>query len=263
MTMPDAAQNMNESQPRLGRGRIISILVLGSAALAVLVMLGSWQLERMAWKEGLLSAIAQRIEKPAQTIDDIRDARDRGEAIDYDPVALRGRFDHSGERYFLATRNGEAGWHAYTPLQIEGSDRWIFVNRGFVPYAMKDPASRMAGNPVGTMDLTGLAREAPIEKPGSFLPDNDPSQNVFFWRSVSDMAKGLSLPADKVLPFFVDAGPGAAEGGYPIGGVTVVDLPNNHLQYAITWFSLAAALFVMLALFVRHLLRGRPRAPMG
>ena len=263
MTIRDTAGDMGEETPPLGRARVVAILVSGLAALAILLGLGAWQVERMAWKEGLLTSIAQRIQSPPQTIESLQRDFEGGVPIDYKPVGLRGTFDHSGERYFLATRNGEAGWHVYTPLRIEGSDRWIFVNRGFVPYAQKNPDTRRAGNPTGEVELRGLAREAPAGKPGSFLPDNDPAQNVFFWRSVTDMAKGLSLPADKVLPFFIDAGPGAAEGGYPVGGVTVVDLPNNHLQYAITWFSLAAALFVMLALFVRHLLRSRRGATTG
>ena len=248
---------------RLGRGRIAAIFVTGFCALAVLIALGTWQVERMGWKDQLLATIDQRIHQPPRSIEALLAGESAGEPIDYVPVRLSGTFDHAGERYFLATREGEAGWHVYTPFRLSGSERWLFVNRGFVPYAMKDEATRPAGNPTGFVDITGLARTAPTEKPGSFLPDNDPKQNVFFWRNVADMAKGLSLPADAALPFFVDASPDSSMPGGPIGGVTVVDLPNNHLQYAITWFSLAAALFVMLALFTRHLLT-RPRdARMG
>lgn len=242
---------------RLGRGRVVAILVVGFAALGLLIALGTWQLERKSWKETMLASIDARIHQPPRAVEDVLALQQAGEAIDYLPVRLRGVFDHSGERYFLATRQGEAGWHVFTPLRLDGSDRWIFVNRGFVPYAMKEPATRAAGNPSGPVEIEGLTRSAPAEKPGSFLPDNDPAKNVFFWRNVADMARGLALPGDKVLPFFVDAGPGAAAGGVPIGGVTVIDLPNDHLQYAITWFSLALALAVMLALFVRHLVQRR------
>lgn len=248
---------------RLGRGRIAAIFVTGFCALAVLIALGAWQVERMGWKDQLLATIDQRIHQPPRSIDALLAGEAAGEPIDYVPVHLSGTFDHAGERYFLATREGEAGWHVYTPFRLSGSERWLFVNRGFVPYAMKDEATRPAGNPTGFVDITGLARTAPTEKPGSFLPDNDPKQNVFFWRNVADMAKGLSLPAGAALPFFVDASPISSTPGGPIGGVTVVDLPNNHLQYAITWFSLAAALFVMLALFTRHLLTRPSDARMG
>ncbi|WP_082659316.1 SURF1 family protein [Aureimonas sp. AU40] len=258
---PDTGENV-PALP-LGRGRIIAILVVGFAALGILIALGTWQLERKAWKEAMLASIDARIHQPARPVADVLAAQNAGEPIDYVPVMVRGTFEHSGERYFLATREGEAGWHVFTPLRLDGSDRWIFVNRGFVPYAMKDPASRSAGNPAGPVEITGLARSAPAEKPGSFLPDNDPKQNVFFWRNIADMAQGLALPADRVLPFFVDAGPGAAAGGLPIGGVTVMDLPNDHLQYAITWFSLALALAVMLGLFVKHLVQRRRGAATG
>lgn len=241
----------------LTRGRIAAILVVGLAALALLIALGGWQLERKAWKEAMLASIDARVHQAPRPVEAVLSMQAAGEPIDYVPVTLSGTFDHSGERYFLATRDGEAGWHVFTPLRLDGADRWLFVNRGFVPYAMKDPASRPAGAVEGRVEITGLARGAPTEKPGSFLPDNDPKQNVFFWRNIADMAQGLNLPADKVLPFFVDAGPGAAPGGVPIGGVTVIDLPNDHLQYAITWFSLALALAVMLGLFVKHLLQRR------
>lgn len=252
-----------DAPPHLTRARVVAILVTGVIAFATLMALGIWQVERLHWKQEMLASIDARINAAPRRIEDVLAASERGEDIDYAPVTLRGRFDHQGERFFLATRNGDAGWHVYTPLLLDGSDDWVFVNRGFVPYALKSPESRAEGNMTDLVEINGLAREAPTEKASAFLPDNDPAQNVFFWRNVADMAQGLDLPSERGAPFFVDAGPGAAPGGFPVGGVTVIEMPNNHLQYAITWFSLAAALFVMLGLFVRHLIGRRRGTSMG
>ncbi len=72
------------------------------------------------------------------------------------------------------------------------------------------------------------------------------------------MAATAGLPTGaKVLPFFIDAGKAPNPGGLPVGGVTIIDLPNSHLQYAVTWYGLAAALAGVLGAW---LWRSRKRA---
>ncbi|WP_244490762.1 SURF1 family protein [Aureimonas frigidaquae] len=248
--------SMDDAPPQdgapLSPRRFWSALLCGCLALAVLIGLGAWQVERLYWKEGLIAHIDARIHGPAATIDEIVAAEAQTGDIDYRPVTLTGRFIHDAERTFLSTRQGTAGWNVFTPLVVEGGRYAVFVNRGFVPYALKDPQSRAAGQVEGQVAVTGLARNAEHNKPGGFfLPDNDPQQDVFFWRSIPDMAVGLDLPEGaQLLDFTIDAGEGAAPGGYPVGGQTVVTMPNNHLEYAITWFGIAAALAVMLAVMV-------------
>ena len=112
-----------------------------------------------------------------------------------------------------------------------------------MPYDLKDPATRPRGQPEGEVTVTGLARDPLAEKPSSIVPDNDPAKNIFFWKDINAMAATAGLPQGAgVLPFFIDAGPAPNPGGWPVGGVTLVELPNNHLQYAVTWYGLAAAL---------------------
>ncbi|MEF2070454.1 SURF1 family protein [Consotaella aegiceratis] len=234
----------------MSRARLWSILVLGLVVFVILCGLGTWQVQRLAWKEGLLDEIATRMASAPQPLAEINARYAETGDVDYWPVEVSGRFVHAGERYFLSTHDGEAGWNVYTPMMLD-EGRAVFVNRGFVPYEMKDPATRPEGQIEGVVTVTGLARDGETEKPNSFVPDNDVRQNIFFWRSVSDMAEDLNLPGEvRITPFFIDAGPGAAPGGYPIGGTTIVDLPNDHLQYAITWFGLALVLVVMLVMLV-------------
>ena len=82
------------------------------------------------------------------------------------------------------------------------------------------------------------------------VPDNDVAKNIFFWKDLDVMATSTGLDPSKVLPFFVDADAAPNPGGFPVGGVTIFDLPNNHLQYAITWYGLAAALVLVTAILV-------------
>lgn len=255
MGMTEAAgSDTHESRP-LTRARIAAILIIGFAALGALVSLGAWQVERLHWKEGLIATIDARIHAAPVDVADVARRAAGGEDIDYVPVEATGRFLHDGERYFLATHEGAAGWHVLTPMLL-ADNTVVFVNRGFVPYERKDPSTRAAGNVASETAITGLARTAPTEKPNMFVPDNDPAKNAFFWRSVSDMAEGLSLPAgSRLLPFLIDAGPGQVSPDAPVGGTTVIEIPNSHLEYAITWFSLAAALAVILGMFLLHLRR--------
>lgn len=239
--------------PRRGVLRFWIAVVASLAGIAVLCGLGAWQLERLAWKEGLIASIEARRHAEPLPLAEIERRFAETSDVEYVPARAEGRFLHEGARYFLTTFDGNAGWNLYEPLLL-ADGRLIYVNRGFVPYALKDPAAREE-KATGTVVVTGLARN-PAERPPS-APDNDPVQNVFFWKNLPDMTAGLTLPQGaSFLPFFLDAGPSPKADGYPMGGTTIVDLPNSHLSYAITWFGLALALAAMLGSFLVRSWRG-------
>lgn len=221
---------------------------------AALVALGVWQVERLAWKEGLLAEIHARIAAPAEPAEAL-DARFAATGdVDYFPATAKGVFRHDGERHFLATHKGESGFFVYTPL-VAADGRILFVNRGFAPYALKEAASRAEGQLAGEVEITGLARNALAAKPGFLVPDNDVAKNIFYWKDLAAMTVSAGLDPAKVRPWFLDAGPAHNPGGLPVGGVTFIDLPNNHLQYAGTWFGLAGVLFVIVGLMTARRLR--------
>lgn len=226
------------------RAKAILSGILVLAVLVTLVMLGTWQLHRLSWKEGLLADIESRRHQPAASVEEIDRFVRTGGDVDYRAMSATGEFLNEKERRFLATYNGSAGFYIYTPLQL-ADGRYLLVNRGFVPEEKKDPATRMGGQLLGQQRITGLARAKLAQKPSSLVPDNDIVKNVFYWKDLDAMAASVGLPADQVLPFFLDAGPAPVPGGLPIGGVTQIDLPNSHLQYALTWYGLAAALVVI------------------
>ncbi len=164
-----------------------------------------------------------------------------GQDIDYRTVTVTGTFDNARERHFLATWNGESGFYVFTPLTL-ADGRSLFVNRGFVPYDRKDLATRPASAIVGPVTITGLARPPLAAKPSMLVPENDTAKNVFYWKDLAAMTASAGLDTARTVPLFVDADATPNPGGLPLGGVTQVDLPNNHLQYAVTWYGLAVAL---------------------
>ncbi len=237
--------------------RIAKVAVL-LAALAILLSLGTWQVQRLHWKEGLLADIAARRGAPPVQLSTIEAMAASGGDIEYRTVTATGRYLNDKERHFFATYDGAPGFYVYTPLQLDDG-RYLFINRGFVPYDVKEPEMRKQGQLTGQQAVTGLARARLAGKPSSLVPDNDVAKNIFYWKDLDVMAASDGLDTAKVLPFFVDADTTPNPKGLPIGGVTIVDLPNDHLQYALTWYGLAAALVAIVA--ISWLRKRRPDAP--
>lgn len=216
-------------------------LILLAVGLVLLVSLGNWQVRRLHWKENLLADIAaRRAEKPV-TVAKIGEILASGGDINYRPVTVTGTFDNAREQDFFATFNGRTGYYIYTPMALADGET-VFVNRGFVPFEKKEPDTRKAGQIEGEVTVTGLARSRLQRKPSWFVPDNEPAKNIYYWKDIDAMTARAGLDKSKVLQFFIDADDKPNPGGLPIGGVTQIDFPNNHLQYAITWYGLAVAL---------------------
>ncbi|WP_011580090.1 MULTISPECIES: SURF1 family protein [Chelativorans] len=235
------------------RRRVWLLLAFSVPVLLILLALGTWQVQRLHWKEDLLARIDERIASEPVPLDEISSVYERGGDVDYRPVVLSGTFLHERERHYLATWEGQSGFFVHTPLRL-GNGRYIFVNRGFVPYDRKDPAVRQQGQVGGEIAIVGLARAAPAQKPSFLVPDNDLAKNIFYWKDLGAMTASAGLDASETYPFYVDAGDAPNPGGLPVGGVTLINLPNNHLQYALTWYGLAFALVCVLVVWFR---RGR------
>jgi surfeit locus 1 family protein len=229
---------------------MIATLVALGVVFVILLSLGTWQVERLQWKETLISEIEARRTAPPMSVEAAADIVNRGGDVDYAAITATGTFDNSHEFYFLATQDGQPGFYVYTPLQTVGG-KAVLVNRGFVPEELRDPAKRASGQLQGQVTLVGLARARLTEKPSSLVPDNEPAKDLYFWKDMDAMAAGAGINKANLLPFFIDAGAAANPGGYPIGGVTQIDLPNNHLSYAVTWYGLAAVMVVIAALAFR------------
>ncbi|MBV9078696.1 MAG: SURF1 family protein [Methylobacteriaceae bacterium] len=254
------------SAPARSAWRSLGLPALTTAVfLGVLLSLGIWQLERKVWKEGLIAAIDARAHQaPAAIMPETSWSSWSGADEEYRRVRVAGTFLHDGEVrvYGLAEeRRGEPlqGFYVLTPLKL-ADGAIVFVNRGFVPTEIADPAKRPAGQVAGPVEVVGLVR-APVGK-HLFVPDNEPAKDRWYTRDIPQMAAARGLT--RVAPFYIDADASPNPGNWPRGGQTQLTVPNNHLGYAITWFSLAAALVAIFVAFSRERLRSpatRPAEP--
>lgn len=239
-----------------------ALAVWAVLAFAGFVALGTWQVERRAWKLDLIARVDQRVHAPAT------DAPARSEwprvnaaTDEYTHVRLRGTFLHDKEALVQASTRLGAGFWVLTPLRTaDGSV--VLVNRGFVPPEARERAARTAPEPQGDTTVAGLLRLT--EPKGGFLRTNDPAADRWFSRDVQAIAAARGL-AD-VAPYFVDAeaGPATAQAAptWPAGGLTVIAFPNSHLVYALTWYGLAL-MVLGAAWFVWRDDRRRQAAPGG
>ena len=214
----------------------------------LLLALGSWQIERLYWKRELIEQRQAAVSAAPVGVRSLEDAK----GMEFRHVTDEGVFLHDKEIFLGATSEvGRQGYQILTPL-LEPGGRMVFVNRGFIPTELKDPARRAAGQLAGTVRVQGLLRLPPAGRPAWFLPDNRPDLNYWFWVDLPAMSAANKLEPDRVASFYIDADASPNPGGWPKGGVTRLALPNDHLQYAITWFSLAVALMVIYFLFHRR-----------
>lgn len=215
--------------------------------LLICLALGAWQVERLFWKQDLIAQRQAAVAAvPAAVPKRLAEARD----MEFRHVSDEGVFLNDKEIFLGSTSEaGGQGYQVLTPL-MESGGRVVFVNRGYIPAELKDPARRAAGQITGPVRVQGLLRLPPVGRPNWFLPDNRPDLNYWFWVDLSAMSAADKL--NEVAPFYIDAAATPNPGGWPKGGVTRLTLPNNHLQYAITWFSLAVALLVIYVLYHRR-----------
>jgi len=217
-------------------------------AMLLLLALGSWQIQRLYWKRELIEQRQAAVSAAPVGVRSLEDAK----GMEFRHVTDEGVFLHDKEIFLGATSEvGRQGYQILTPL-LEPGGRMVFVNRGFIPTELKDPARRAAGQLAGTVRVQGLLRLPPAGRPAWFLPDNRPDLNYWFWVDLPAMSAADKLEPDRVASFYIDADASPNPGGWPKGGVTRLALPNDHLQYAITWFSLAVALMVIYFLFHRR-----------
>jgi surfeit locus 1 family protein len=238
-----------------GARSVRALAPFAALAFVFLIGLGVWQLRRMEWKEALIARVEQRVHVAPVSLP----SRDlwpslKSEDYDFTHVVALGSFDFSREAlvYALAPADAgpEPGYLVLTPFRLD-SGGTVLVNRGFVGQSKAgDPALRRA--PLGSVTHTGLMRAPQARNP--FTPADSSAKGVWYTRDPEKIGAALRL-AD-AAPFTLDQDPGeikllSAPDGLLRVAVTTVDMPNNHLSYAVTWFGLAGALAIMFAVYSR------------
>ncbi len=231
------------------------------AMLPLLLGLGTWQLQRKSWKDGLQRQIDTNRAAEPVTWREFGKRYLRGDDIEYLRVRLEGTFDHTTERYLYWPLPAGLGWQVFTQFKPLGGEQTLFINRGWVPESLKQPEARAAGQVTGPTVVTGLARRP--ETPGRFTPPNEPVKNLWYWRDLAAMrasvgetqrSQGLgelvSNPPHMTFDYAVDAEAEPVNpGGWPRGGTTNTRLSNRHLEYAFTWYAMAATLISVFCVF--------------
>ena len=242
------------SPPRAWFGVRVALwpTVIALPAFVALLALGTWQVDRAAWKRELIAERTTAIAGPVTALPRDREALDK---LGFRRVSVSGEFLHDKE-LLLANRHlylavqlqmSRAGYHVLTPFRMADGGGLILVNRGWIPLARQDPSSRLAGQIDGPTTVEGFTR-----RPASasmFAPHNDRATGTWYWVDLAAMGDALGLT---LLPIVIEAGEAANPGGLPLGGQTRVDLPDNHLPYAFVWYALAVALAVIYVLYHRR-----------
>ncbi|WP_441612268.1 MULTISPECIES: SURF1 family protein [unclassified Cupriavidus] len=256
--------------PRRGIAALVVFAVLAAFAFSVLVGLGTWQVQRRAWKLDLIERVNSRVHAPPVAAPGRAQWPQVAAATDeYKHVRVSGTFLNDRETLVQAVTDLGGGFWVITPLRTaDGSV--VLVNRGFVSPERADRTTRSQYDPAGETTVTGLLRMS--EAGDAFLRHNDPAANRWYNRDVPAIAAARGL--QDVAPYFIDAD--AAAGGspaanvavnaaaadpegtvpqqqgaqrvWPVGGLTVISFHNSHLGYAITWYGLA--LMVALGAFL-------------
>ena len=264
---PVSGRDAASAQPRRLR-TLISLLVPAAIAFAVLIALGTWQLQRKAWKEALITTLNERLAEPPEPLPAAASwpTIDRDDT-EYRRVAFTATFDDSKEALVYAAASafrpdvsGPSYW-VFTPARLE-EGRVVMVNRGFVPQDLvpkdlvpkKDlanPARRPGGHLDGPIAITGTLRWPDTRS--WFTPRDEPAHNLWFLRDPATIAAAKGLR--DVAPFYVEQETPVPPGGYPQPGRLEVRLRNEHLQYVVTWYGLALVLVVIFAVWARSFLR--------
>jgi len=218
----------------------IGLTIATAIAFLILCALGTWQLQRLAWKRDLLARIAALQAAPARPAGPALDRLAAGERVDFTRVVVD--CPGLGSAPFLefyAVRDGEAGSRLISACPVEArAFRSILVDRGFVAdtISARPPIDAKERRP---LRLEGVLRVP--DKPTFVTPPNDRARNRWFSRDVTAMARALGAPDPAPVMLMAET-PTNPEWKALVPAPLPPEIPNNHLAYAITWFGLAGAL---------------------
>jgi len=244
--------------PAPSRYRRCALLSLLACVALTTTALGCWQIQRLGWKKALIARVEARVHaEPIAPPEEAWTALSR-ERHEYLRVRVSGRLQHALEIPVYASTVRGPGYWIMTPLTTARGVIW--VNRGFVDAAHRDPSTRTREHEPAQVELTGLVRMP--EHSGLFLRANVPDQQRWYTRAPDELSAARNLPPP-LAPWFLDQDNSATqdspstEATWPIPGMTLIQFRNQHLSYALTWFALAGLSLGGALLVARH----HPAAP--
>lgn len=231
-----------------------AVVTAGIAALigfVVAAALGAWQVQRLVWKQDVIARIEARVHGDPQRPDVVYQQVLRREDVEYTRVEVFGHFDHDRELHVYWPGPAGPGWQLLTPFYASNG-AVFYVNRGYVPADRLEQAQR----PVDQVEVVGLLRS--YDRRSAFTPDNDPAANTWYWYDFDAMNQHILDTWQRrnrlvLYPYVIEA-EGSPDGS-PAGGATRLEIPNDHLLYAITWFGLALTLAGVYGVWARQQLK--------
>ena len=187
--------------------------------------LGTWQLYRLQWKQDLISQIDKGLKStPIKYSNKIKN--------DYQRVVLNGKYNYENQIYLYSLNaKGQPGFDVITPFKtIEGDN--VLVNRGWINKEMKNKTEINLSN---KSEIFGLLRK--IVKKNIFKPENDTEKNIWFSININQIKKITGKNFSNHVVFLEDN-----VTNLPVPKKITIDVPNNHLKYAITWYSISISI---------------------
>ena len=257
-------------------GAKVTLALSGLVLFSAFVALGTWQVQRRAWKLDLIARVQERVHAPPTAPPAPAEwSRVTAANSEYRHVRVSGTFLNASETFVQALTDLGTGYWVLTPLR-ETDGTLVLINRGFIPPERRERAAHGAAEAETAATVIGLLRIS--EPKGQFLRHNDPAHDLWYSRDVGAIAAARGLKG-RVAPYFIDAdaggagssaGAGAADGGLsaagmsgagpasapPVGGLTVIAFRNTHLTYAVTWYGLALLVVGAAWIVIREERRG-------
>jgi surfeit locus 1 family protein len=231
----------------------VSLTLFALGAFGILIALGVWQLDRRVWKNDLIARFEDALSKPPADYEPPRLNSEEGR--EFKRVKVSGVFHNSQMvRMLIATPQAARaytqegfGYLIFTPLEFENGT--VFVNRGFVPLSIADAPPNI---PSGKTTVTGIVRLP--QKPGWFTPASDPVKRLFHTADIQAMAAAAGVGGNRVITAeYIEAEKASKAGEWPMGRdprELLAAIPNSHLEYALTWFALAATLVAFSGFYI-------------
>jgi surfeit locus 1 family protein len=217
------------------------------SALIILLVLGSWQVKRLLWKNQLVTQTESRMAMPAIPLPYGKPDID---SLKYRKFIVSGHFLHDKEVHLFTgakVMRGKPGYNIFTPL-VRDNGSAVLVDRGWVPASKKERSKRPETLVEGEVSLVGMLHEG--EHKATFTPENDIEKNLWFWIDIPTIAGFSGNDMDNVyVRALLDK---SAENSLPVAGESKIEVRNDHLQYAIIWYSFAIILLIIYTIYVRR-----------
>jgi len=232
------------------RPSIWPVLLAALVGIVVLCGLGTWQVQRLTWKQSLIATLNARLAAGPVPLNTVVTQIGDGTDIEFLKVTATGRWLAGEDKLMLSALDGRPAWEVVTPFATTDG-HVVLVDRGHIPDEMRQSFLESKETATADVDLTGILRRHAAGR-DTFSPNNNAAANSWYWWDVPAMMGESHLAPDlKSLPVVIHLLPTAGDQGYPRPPAPGANLRNSHLQYAVTWYSLAAVLAVIAGLYLR------------